>query len=89
MFEDSFLDSFMESHIGGWTADTEHMYENEADENWWADRAEDDSDEYDDEYDDYHCDNYPPEEDRDDDGYYDEDDERLENADLDFDQSDW
>lgn len=27
MFEDSFLDSFMESHIGGWTADTERMYE--------------------------------------------------------------
>jgi hypothetical protein len=48
MFEDSFLDSFMESHIGGWTADTESMYDNEADENWWADREEDDSDEYDD-----------------------------------------
>jgi hypothetical protein len=27
MFEDSFLDSFMESHIGGWTADTERMYD--------------------------------------------------------------
>ena len=70
MFEDSFLDSFMESHIGGWNADTESMYDNEADENWWADREEDDSDEYDD-------------------GSYDEDDERMENADLDFDQSDY
>lgn len=29
MFEDSFLDSFMESHIGGWTADTESMYDNQ------------------------------------------------------------
>lgn len=38
----------MESHIGGWNADTESMYDNEADENWWADREEDDSDEYDD-----------------------------------------
>jgi hypothetical protein len=55
MFEDSFLDSFMESHIGGWTADTERMY---------------DEDEYDD-------------------GFYDEDDERMENADLDFVQSDY
>ncbi len=70
MFEDSFLDSFMESYIGGWNADTESMYDNEADENWWADREEDDSDEYDD-------------------GSYDEDDERMENADLDFDQSDY
>ncbi len=70
MFEDSFLDSFMESHIGGWNADTESMYDNEADENWWADREEDDSEEYDD-------------------GSYDEDDERMENADLDFDQSDY
>jgi len=30
MFEDSFLDSFMESHIGGWNADTESMYDEEA-----------------------------------------------------------
>jgi hypothetical protein len=51
MFEDSFLDSFMESHIGGWTHDTERMYDNEAEENWWSDREEDDADEYDDEYD--------------------------------------
>jgi hypothetical protein len=51
MFEDSFLDSFMESHIGGWTQDTERMYDNEAEENWWSDREEDDADEYDDEYD--------------------------------------
>ena len=30
MFEDSFLDSFMESYIGGWTADTERMYDEDA-----------------------------------------------------------
>jgi len=69
MFEDSFLDSFMESHIGGWTADTEHMYDEIAER-----------------YDDYHSDNYSTE---DDDDYYDEQDEHLEDADLDFDQSDW
>ena len=51
MFEDSFLDSFMESHIGGWTHDTERAYDDEAEENWWSDREEDDADEYDDEYD--------------------------------------
>jgi hypothetical protein len=55
MFEDSFLDSFMESYIGGWNADSEAMYNEEG-------------------YDD---------------GDYDADDERWENADLDFDQSDW
>jgi len=41
----------MESHIGGWTHDTERAYYNEAEENWWSDREEDDADEYDDEYD--------------------------------------
>ena len=73
MFEDSFLDSFMESHIGGWTPDTEHMYDEDAEQ-----------------YDDYHCDNYPPRDAYDeDDEYFDEQDMHLENADLDFDQSDW
>jgi len=81
MFEDSFLDSFMESHIGGWTHDTERAYDDEAEENWWSDREEDDADEYDDEYD-----GQPDEYD---DGFYDEDDERMENADLDFVQSDY
>jgi hypothetical protein len=73
MYEDSFLDSFMESHIGGWNADTESMYDEEAEK-----------------YDDYHCDNYASNDEYDDDDeYYDEQDEHLENADLDFDQSDY
>lgn len=73
MFEDSFLDSFMESHIGGWTAETEGMYDEDAEryDDYHCDNyAPDDDDEYDD-------------------GFYDEDDERMENADLDFDQSDY
>jgi hypothetical protein len=46
MFEDSFLDSFMEGHIGGWTGDEDRLYaEDNADENCWADRWEDDEDE--------------------------------------------
>ena len=69
MFEDSFLDSFMESHIGGWNADTESMYDDHGSIEDWPGECEDD-DEYDD-------------------GSYDADDERWENADLDFDQSDW
>jgi hypothetical protein len=52
MFEDSFLDSFMESHIGGWTNDTERMYDEDAEQ-----------------YDDYHCDNYPPQNDDDEDDW--------------------
>lgn len=27
MFEDSYLDSFMESHIGGWTGDEDRYYD--------------------------------------------------------------
>lgn len=49
MFEDSFLDSFMESHIGGWTGDEDRIYD-EQEENWWADREADDADEYDSDY---------------------------------------
>ena len=53
MNEDSYLDSFMESHIGGWTGDEDARYDNdEQDDNWWADRYEDDADEYDDHEDD-------------------------------------
>jgi len=50
MCEDSFLDSFMESYIGGWTAETEGMYDED------AERYDEDAERYDD----YHCDNYPP-----------------------------
>lgn len=32
MNEDSFLDSYMESHIGGWTGDEDRYYCDEADE---------------------------------------------------------
>ena len=32
MFEDSYLDSFMESHIGGWTGDEDRYYIDDADE---------------------------------------------------------
>ena len=37
MFEDSFLDSFMESHIGGWTGDEDQYY----DEGYCDDERED------------------------------------------------
>jgi len=32
MFEDSYLDSFMESYIGGWTGDEDRWYEDERDD---------------------------------------------------------
>ena len=32
MFEDSYLDSFMESYIGGWTGDEDRYYCDDADE---------------------------------------------------------
>jgi hypothetical protein len=76
MFEDSFLDSFMESHIGGWTADTESMYDDQ--------EARDACCDPDGDWDQEDADDFQY-----DDGYYDEADERLENADLDFDQSDY
>jgi len=56
MFEDSFLDSFMESHIGGWTADTERMYDEDAEryDDYHCDNyAPDDDDECDDPYQDF------------------------------------
>jgi hypothetical protein len=81
MFEDSFLDSFMESHIGGWTADTERMYDE--DDCYESNDSDPDGDgDYDPDYDVWNEDEY-------DDGFYDEDDERMENADLDFVQSDY
>jgi hypothetical protein len=50
MSEDSFFDSFMESHIGGWTADTERMYDEEAEhyDDYHRDNYPPDDDEYDD-----------------------------------------
>ena len=59
MFEDSYLDSFMEGYIGNWSGDEDRYYaeqeNNYADDNWWADRAEDDADEPEDgpDYDEY------------------------------------
>jgi hypothetical protein len=53
MFEDSFFDSFMESYIGGWTADTERMYDEDAEryDDYHCDNyAPDDDDECDDPY---------------------------------------
>jgi|SanBayMetagenome_1026888.scaffolds.fasta_scaffold20665_4 hypothetical protein len=66
MFEDSYLDSFMESHIGGWTGDEDYWYATDRDEG---------CDPYDD------CD--------DDEEFWDEQDNSVENADLDLDQSDY
>lgn len=36
MFEDSYLDSFMESHIGGWTGDEDRYYDDTNDGYRWT-----------------------------------------------------
>ena len=54
MFEDSYLDSFMEGHIGNWTGDEDRYYaENE--EHWTGDPNQDEDSlmEYADEQDDW------------------------------------
>jgi hypothetical protein len=45
MNEDSFLDSYMESYIGNWSEGPYVPEAEEAEDNWWADRWEDDADE--------------------------------------------
>jgi hypothetical protein len=64
MFEDSFLDSFMESYIGGWTPETEHMYEQQEDA-WESNDSDPDGDgDYDPDYDVWdedECDGQPSE----------------------------
>ena len=53
MFEDSFLDSFMESHIGNWTGDEDTFYcEGEDDNDYEDDSYWDGYDEVDEEDDD-------------------------------------
>lgn len=53
MNEDSYLDSFMESHIDNWTGDEDARYDiDQQEDNWWAHRYEDDADEYGDHEDD-------------------------------------
>jgi hypothetical protein len=61
MFEDSYLDSFMESHIGGWTGDENAFSDAREQEQYWSeeegqydeDEADFDEDEYDGQPDEY------------------------------------
>ena len=69
MFEDSYLDSFMEGYIGNWSGDEDRYYDEQSgipgpEEAYCPDLDDDDE-------------------------YWDEEDESVENADLDFDQSDY
>jgi hypothetical protein len=47
MNEDSFLDSYMESYIGGWTGDEDRYYaEDEAEDGYLDDDSYEDTEEY-------------------------------------------
>ena len=54
MFEDSYLDSFMESHIGGWTGDEDRYHADDSSWVWTGDPNQDEDSlmEYADEQDD-------------------------------------
>ena len=55
MFEDSYLDSFMESYIGGWTGDEDRYYDDSSRDVWSGDPNQDEDSlmEYADEQDDW------------------------------------
>ena len=59
MFEDSYLDSFMESHIGGWTGDEDRYHDDDSSWVWTGDPNQDEDSlmEYADEQDDWDEDN--------------------------------
>jgi hypothetical protein len=52
MFEDSYLDSFMESYIGGWTGDEDAFYEAQEQQEHW-DAEEDNEDSFDEDEEDW------------------------------------
>ena len=67
MFEDSYLDSFMESHIGGWTGDEDRYHADDSSWVWTGDPNQDEDSlmEYADEQDDSEYDHWDDPDDHD------------------------